>query len=112
MPQSRREFPSTVPAVYAAKPLGTPITQAARVATFARFNLPKPVPIFEPSQPRHLVLQPALGGHQFGAALADGERVAYEKWQEHLRPHRTGAFGASRSRRAWRSPVAALARLN
>src|SRR5215831_10307080 len=43
----------------------------------------------------HVVLQPALGGHQLGAALADGERVAHEKWQEHLRPHRRDAFGAS-----------------
>src|SRR5262249_43366234 len=32
----------------------------------------------------------------------DGEPVAHEKWQEHLRPHRRDAFGASRSPRPWR----------
>src|SRR5262249_60519889 len=36
----------------------------------------------------HLFLQPALRGDQFGAALADGERVAYEKCPARLRPHR------------------------
>src|SRR6516164_2187991 len=51
------------------------------------------------AQFRHLVLQPALGGHQFGAALADGERVAYEKCPARLRPHRRNAFGANRSPR-------------
>src|SRR5262245_34094822 len=65
-----------------------------------------------PAQFGHLILQPALGGHQFGTALADGEPVTQEKWQEHLRPHRRDAFGASQSLRPWRSPVAALARLN
>jgi len=45
----------------------------------------------------HLVLQLALGGHQFGAALAHGEPVTHEKWQEHLRPHRRDAFGVSQS---------------
>src|SRR5262245_2485613 len=51
-----------------------------------------------PMQFGHLVLQPALHGHQFGAALADGERVAYEKWQEHLRPHRRDARPSSPAR--------------
>src|SRR5262249_23881036 len=50
----------------------------------------------------HLVLQPGLGGDQFGAALADGGGVAYEKCPARLRPHRRDAFGASRSRRPWR----------
>jgi hypothetical protein len=57
----------------------------------------------------HLILQPPLGGHQFGAALAHGEPVTHEKWQGHLRPHRRDAFGASQSLRPWRSPIAALA---
>src|SRR5262249_26967376 len=34
---------------------------------------------------------------KLGGALADGERVTHEKWQEHLRPHRRDAFGASQS---------------
>src|SRR5262249_13407473 len=45
----------------------------------------------------HLLLQPALGGHQFGTALADGKPVTHEIWQEQLRPDRRAAFGASRS---------------
>src|SRR5262249_38670841 len=40
------------------------------------------------AQRGHLVPQPALGGHQFGAALADGEPVTHEKWEEPLKPHR------------------------
>jgi len=45
-----------------------------------------------PAQFGHLILQPALGGHQFGTALADGEPVTHEKWQEHLRPASEGRF--------------------
>src|SRR6516225_12161608 len=68
-------------------------TQAMQLGTSSREPL---------AQFGHLVLQPALGSHQFGAALADGEPVTHEKWQEHLRPHRRDAFWASRSLRPWR----------
>jgi hypothetical protein len=37
------------------KPPGTPIMQAARADTFARFHLWKPVVIFEPSPPAFAV---------------------------------------------------------
>src|SRR5262249_40295159 len=40
-----------------------------------------------PAQFGHLTLQPALGGHQFGAALADG----FHQKQTRLRLHRLGA---------------------
>src|SRR5262249_50073211 len=46
------------------KPSGTPITQAARVDTFARFHLWKPVVIFEPTlKERPRVGGGASGGH-------------------------------------------------
>src|SRR5215831_11624899 len=58
----------------------------------------------------YLVLQPALGGDQLGAALADGEPVTHKKWQEHLRPHRRDVFEATRSTRPWRLGARGAAR--
>jgi hypothetical protein len=57
------------------KPPGIPVTQAARVATFARFHLRKPVAIFEPTSLAFAVWL-ILGGVDGAGARTQNVQIA------------------------------------